>query len=330
MAKIPTSKIDVEITEDTIAFLTDFAGKIETLAKALAPFAGAYLGETPEQQHQRLATGQAAPARMREESDKARQDAQNLRGNLADAQAALISQRSHIEALEAIADYDGPTEGKPIYVSDDKLARLVSDQEQQLRHLRQRLRKANDQLLTARMRDQHNVTRWRDAEAAIAQLSARLEGQGNVLEANQQLRSENAELVGTVDRLRALIADLEGQVDELNATKKGRLRAELAVAQQEVDRLQVYERTVDSLGTGADGELVKTIQRLQSRLLGRDAQLAHLRELYDRDAATYRTVLEERDALKAERDQLEQYHGSEAGAERDPGLQTLRDRLLPF
>jgi chromosome segregation ATPase len=172
MAKALPGKIDVEITTDTIEFLNSVAARIEKLAKALTPIASentAYLGETPEQQHQRLKAGQSTPTRMREVSKM---------------------YRKVVEGLEA----------------RNKTLRGV-------------IRGLREDLENARQRAQYDVTRWRDAEAEIKRLRARIGDDGNVLEANAQLRAENAELVNR-------IAELERRVDELTA-ENTRLRIDL-------------------------------------------------------------------------------------------------------
>jgi hypothetical protein len=83
------------------------------------------------------------------------------------------------------------------------------------RKLHEDLVSAQLRLEDARQRAQYDVTRWRDAEAEIKRLHARIGGDGNVLEANAQLRAENARLVEEVARLTEDRDSIESERDDL-------------------------------------------------------------------------------------------------------------------
>lgn len=213
MAKPSTAKIGVEITDETMIYLNVFMRRLEDVAKGLSPFA--YLGETPEQQHRRQSTGQPAAAPVREDLERVRRQRDAARRDV----ERMLRQRdleakNAMRLIQQVQDRDAQLANlRHLYDADAAIAAAVLTDRDDLaatnRSLRERLQKTAGEL--------------ERAEAHNSQLRNLHGGNTNVLEANAQLRAENAELVA--------------RVETLAHTKKGQLRAEIQRLTERVEEL---------------------------------------------------------------------------------------------
>jgi len=337
MAKATTGKIDVALTNDTIEMLRAFSAQIDQLAHILTPSIQAKTtneasateqlrrGRDYVQDHYGEATEQATPAPMREElpdrfrrrmsslegeasmmkdqrnrarwqRDKAQTDAMNVRGELADCQTSLAAARRQLVTLEAL--------------DDDVVAAATEP-------LRERIEELE-------VRDRYTTSALNDAQETVRQLRASIAGDGNVLEANAQLRAENAALVAQLEDMRGLVirsdralAELrkDGRTVTVDHLRKQRTEDQQTITILEGQLVEVHDLLRDALDEQygpnitrlADerNDAQKQLKEAREGWRRADEQLAQLKERRAAADRTYQKVLAERDALEAERDDLE-------------------------
>lgn len=186
----------------------------------------------------------------------------------------------------------------------DEARRMLERAKQRIRQQDRDLARQTGMLREAHERAQADVTRWRDAEercvrhdelstvavrsaeAKVAELEDKLQlvmtQRDRINEHAHQLQTRlDAEPQPFLKANQELRAELEQTVAERdqakrNCAKLGEAERRITELEAEVDRLQVYERTVDGLGKGEHGELVTRIQSLEGQLAQANKTIADL------------------------------------------------------